>query len=159
VIEIETNAVEVGKALARYLAALPRVMFGVVQVWTAQVADQVRRAAPVDEGGLAASCSGEASAGPDGPDAVIVAAKEYAPPVEFGSVPHEIHARRGWVRHALCFPGKDGGLVFRQSVNHPGTKPQPFFFDSIDGSLPHLGTLANQSLDELGRQVGLDGER
>jgi hypothetical protein len=159
VVEIETNAGEVAKAVARYVAALPRVIFGVVQVWTAQVADLVRRNAPVDLGGLAASCSGEASSGADGPDAAIVAAKTYAPPVEFGSVPHEIHARRGWVRHALRFPSRDGGWVFRQSVNHPGTKPQPFFFDNIDGSLPHLGTLANQSLDELGRRVGLDGER
>jgi hypothetical protein len=48
--------------------------------------------------------------------------KPYAAPIDKGSAPHVIHARR---RKALAFLGS-GGMVFRRAVNHPGNKPYRF---------------------------------
>ena len=46
----------------------------------------------------------------------------YGPFVEFGTRPHQIKARPG---KALAFQGA-GGMVFRRSVNHPGSRPRPY---------------------------------
>jgi len=44
--------------------------------------------------------------------------QDYAPYVEWDTRPHVINAKPGgW----LAFRGKDGRMVFRKSVRHPGT--------------------------------------
>lgn len=151
---VETNAAEIAEALERYLSAVPRVVFGTLQSWTATTADLVRQKAPVDTGSLAASCNGKAADGSDGPVSTIVAAKDYAPPVEFGSVEHEVKPRRG---KYLRFPHRNGGWCFMTSVTIPAQDPQPFFFETINDALPELGSLAKESLGELADQVGLGG--
>jgi hypothetical protein len=154
VFSVETNAAEIAEALERYLSAVPRVVFGTLQSWTAIAADRVRQKAPVDTGSLAASCNGEATQAADGPVATIVAAKDYAPPVEFGSAEHEVTPKRG---KYLRFPHRDGGWCFMTSVTIPAQDPQPFFFGTINDALPELGGLAEESLGGLADQVGLGG--
>lgn len=48
----------------------------------------------------------------------------YAVIVEFGSQPHEIVAHGSGM---LRFTGRDGQVVFRKRVHHPGTRPYAFF--------------------------------
>lgn len=48
---------------------------------------------------------------------------DYADDVEFGTAPHVITPTDA---DALAFEGQDGELIFRQSVDHPGTPAQPF---------------------------------
>lgn len=54
---------------------------------------------------------------------------KYAPFHEFGTKPYEIRAKRV---KALRFIGRGGKSVFSKSVNHPGLKARPFFFNSWD---------------------------
>lgn len=68
---------------------------------------------------------------------------KYARYIEEGTKPHVIEARRApvlrffWTRHGMWFAGK--------KVNHPGTKPRPFFKHAgevggiqLERSLEHL---------------------
>jgi hypothetical protein len=50
-------------------------------------------------------------------------AKKYARPIEEGSRPHRIVARKA---KFLRFIGRDGAVVFRRSVNHPGNRAHWF---------------------------------
>ena len=56
----------------------------------------------------------------------------YAAAQEFGASPHQIYPRRArrlrffWERENKVFIGSVG-----QPVNHPGNKPQPFFFPTM----------------------------
>lgn len=45
--------------------------------------------------------------------------------LEFETAPHVIRAKNA---PALRFQGRDGGLISRESVNHPGTPAQPHIF-------------------------------
>lgn len=51
----------------------------------------------------------------------------YAAAIDGGARPHVIRARRA---KFLRFRGKDGALVFRRSVNHPGNKPYKFLWNA-----------------------------
>jgi len=155
-VRVESNAGEVAAAVARYADALPKVLQGAAELWTLQTEGEIKNASPSvhGEAGLRGAIHGEASKGSEGPDVTLVAAKDYAAPVEFGSRPHEILPRNKMV---LRFPGAGGGWQFASSVQHPGTTAQPFFFSTIEAQLPDLGNLCAESLDELARQSGLDG--
>jgi hypothetical protein len=59
--------------------------------------------------------------------AVIYANADYASFVEDGTAPHVIEPKPG--RKGLKFPvSGGGGYLIRRSVNHPGSRPHPFFF-------------------------------
>ncbi len=58
--------------------------------------------------------------------AEVYANKEYAGFVEFGTPPHVIEP--GPDRKALKFPVAGGGFGYARRVNHPGSKPHPYFF-------------------------------
>ncbi len=64
---------------------------------------------------------------------------KYAAIHEFGgsTPPHTIIAHKS---DNLMFIGKDGGLVFRESVNHPGSNipPRPFMKPAIDEAGPRM---------------------
>ena len=62
----------------------------------------------------------------------VFAGAEYAPDVEFGTAPHKISAKPGGT---LAFK-MNGKTVFAKSVNHPGTKAQPFLFPSWEAEVP-----------------------
>ncbi len=74
------------------------------------------------KGGLAQSIGWRPLA--DG--AEVYANKDYAGFVEFGTAPHVIEP--GPDRKALKFPVAGGGYGYARRVNHPGSKPHPFFF-------------------------------
>jgi len=57
--------------------------------------------------------------------ALVSANAEHGPFVEYGTAPHVIRPKAG--RKALKIP-VPGGYVLVKKVNHPGTKPLPFFF-------------------------------
>jgi len=57
----------------------------------------------------------------------IIGQADYAKFVEFGTKPHAILPKR---RKALKIPTPEG-YIFRKRVNHPGSKPYPFFFANL----------------------------
>jgi len=56
--------------------------------------------------------------------AEVYANAAYAGFVEFGTAPHVIELKPG--RKGLKIPGF--GYVFKKTINHPGSRPYPFFF-------------------------------
>ena len=86
--------------------------------------------APEDEGNLKNSINLDIKN--NGLSAEVAATAEYAADVEFGTKPHKITAKNG---KALAFK-KDGKTVFAKSVNHPGTKAQPFLFPAFKAQRP-----------------------
>lgn len=74
----------------------------------------------------------------------------YAPHVEFGTKPHPIVPRSRkslfWVRYAggaqvNRIRGKEATetvFTFARSVNHPGTRPQPFLNPALDAVKPRF---------------------
>lgn len=63
----------------------------------------------------------------------LIAAAPYAGFVEYGTKPHKIEAKGGMLRFEV-----GGSIIFRRSVNHPGTKPRPFMATSRDLVIPTL---------------------
>jgi hypothetical protein len=64
---------------------------------------------------------------PTDTSARIIAQADYAKYVEFGTKPHAILPKR---RKALKIPTPEG-YIFRKKVNHPGSKPYPYFFANL----------------------------
>jgi hypothetical protein len=75
---------------------------------------------------------------------------EYAPAVEFGSARHVI--RGDPLRFEV-----GGEVVFAQSVDHPGTDPQPFLRPALEAADRNLRTLAEgaTSVEDFTRRVAL----
>lgn len=72
-----------------------------------------------------------------GDSAEVFANAEYAPFVEFGTGPHVIEPKPG--RKGLKIPvSGGGGYIIRGKVNHPGSKPHPFFFADRDARMAHM---------------------
>lgn len=67
---------------------------------------------------------------------------EYAHIVAYGASAHVIEARPGG---ALRFPNQAGEIIYRRSVNHPGTPPNPWWTNAID-RLPQTGQRVWDSL-------------
>jgi hypothetical protein len=81
--------------------------------------------------------------------AIVEARTPYAAAVEFGSKPHVIRPKNGKV---LAWPGSAAGrrlsgrartnsgrMVFAASVNHPGTRAQPYLFPGAKAALGKSG--------------------
>jgi len=69
----------------------------------------------------------------------------YAHMVEFGTRPHVIKARSGSALHI--------GNSFPRSVNHPGTRPQPFVRPAFDSMAPQaLAAVAEQIRKRLTKE-------
>jgi len=83
---------------------------------------------------------------PEGDGAVVFAAAEYAPYVEFGTRPHVIRPRPG--RKALRF-FSNGEAIIRRRVKHPGTKPRPFFFADFESRKRSLLQAARETVAEV----------
>lgn len=72
-----------------------------------------------------------------GGSAEVYANAEYAAFVERGTCPHVIRPRSG--RKALKIPvSGGGGYIIRRSVNHPGSRPFPFFFADMSARNEHM---------------------
>jgi hypothetical protein len=74
--------------------------------------------------------------------------KGHARTLEGGSKPHVIRARSA---KALRFIGK-GGLVFRKSVNHPGTKPYRFLSRARDQASGSFHRGMSRRMAEIARR-------
>ena len=64
----------------------------------------------------------------------IIANKPYASFVNFGTRPHVIYPKKSKLLH-FKINGKD---VYAKYVNHPGTKPYPFFSNMVKEIIPLL---------------------
>jgi hypothetical protein len=85
--------------------------------------------------------------------AVIYANAAYAGYVEYGTDPHVIAPKDG--RKGLKIPVTGGGgYIIRRSVNHPGSKPHPFFFADLDGRQRHMQERAMRVLAVRMTQAG-----
>lgn len=71
--------------------------------------------------------------------ATVFVNADYAMPVEFGSRPHVIRPKD---RKALRFPVGGGGFGFAKVINHPGSKPHPFFFADRDNRVNNMHSAA-----------------
>lgn len=68
--------------------------------------------------------------------AEVFAQADYANYVEFGTRPHVIEPKPG--RKGLKIPvTTGGGFIIRRRINHPGSKPHPFFFADRDNREQH----------------------
>ncbi|AJE32517.1 hypothetical protein B842_03320 [Corynebacterium humireducens NBRC 106098 = DSM 45392] len=65
----------------------------------------------------------------------VIAEQDYALAVHEGTRPHVIRPRRV---KALTW-GKGAGRVFARSVNHPGSRPQPWLLNSARAEGTRLG--------------------
>lgn len=65
----------------------------------------------------------------------------YGAAVEHGSRPHEIRARNAKALHWVNAQGED---VFRRSVWHPGTSPQPYMRPSFEKAIAPLPEIVAQ---------------
>lgn len=85
----------------------------------------------------------------------IEAAANYAAHVEYGTEPHVIKARRQkamrWAVKGGTGPGasrlsgsprRGAAVVYAKSVQHPGTKAQPFMRPALDDVLKRAGSLS-----------------
>ena len=79
------------------------------------VEEQAARTAPRDQGQLSGSIKLRLTAD----SAIIAATASYAADVEYGTRPHVITAKNARVL-------TDGKNFFGKTVNHPGTKAQPY---------------------------------
>lgn len=100
--------------------------------------------APRDVGNLANSISTDID--PDGMGGEVGPTVDYGDDVEYGTQPHVIRARNGG---KLVFRGRDGGLVFVDEVNHPGTPPQPYMGPASDRHTPGL----ERALGDFGEDI------
>ncbi|HEU4544358.1 MAG TPA: hypothetical protein VFR23_24720 [Jiangellaceae bacterium] len=75
-------------------------------------------------------------------------AKPYAAPIDKGSRPHVIRARRGVLR----FTSSSGALVYRRQVNHPGNKPYRFLERASSKAGESFGRGMAQRMTAIARQ-------
>jgi hypothetical protein len=93
---------------------------------TAEVATTATTLAPVKTGNLRSSIQPRVEFGPLRGE--VEATAPYSLYVHEGTSPHPITPVNARV---LRFPTKAGTIVYAQSVNHPGTRPQPFLSDAL----------------------------
>ena len=68
--------------------------------------------------------------------AEVYANATYAPYVEYGTPPHTILPKAG--RKGLKIRVLGSGYIIRRKVNHPGSKPYPFFFTDLYNRQQHM---------------------
>lgn len=91
------------------------------------VQSTAKRDAPIKDGRLRGSITRDVKR-----DVAIVGTNvEYAPHIEYGTRPHIITVKNARVL-------SDGKQIFGRSVNHQGTKAQPFMRPAIDKNRKNL---------------------
>lgn len=95
---------------------------------------EAKERVPVDDGPLRASIRYVVQAIADGYTTIVGTNQEYAADVEFGTAPHTITANgSGYLRFTV-----DGEVIFRKSVDHPGTPAQPYLGPALDASRRYI---------------------
>jgi hypothetical protein len=95
--------------------------------------ERSQEAVPVDTGEL--QDSGELVVEETAGKVVFGYTADHAIPVEDGTEPHPITPDEA---DALVFEGDDGEPVFADSVDHPGTEPQPFMRPGFEAMVREL---------------------
>ena len=95
--------------------------------------ERSQAAVPVDTGEL--QDSGEVVVEETPGKVVFGYTADHAVPVESGTEPHPITPDEA---DALVFEGDDGEPVFADSVDHPGTEPQPFMQPGFEAMVREL---------------------
>ena len=103
--------------------------------------------APVDTGTLHTSIRFEKLSAEE---YVVGTGVEYAPDVEFGTQPHVITPTSA---EALAFEGRDGDLIFRSRVEHPGTPAQPYLRPALREHRSDLVQNIRQEISRVFRSV------
>lgn len=89
---------------------------------------------------------------PEALSASLVSTSKVARFLLNGTPPHTITARR---KDALRFVPAGGGVVFRRSVKHPGTKPRPYTTAEATVAEPRLATAVERAADSAASSAGL----
>lgn len=66
----------------------------------------------------------------------VKSTKKYSKSIEYGARPHLIQGKRGKM---LAFRGRDGRMVFRRKVKHPGNRAFRFLYNATDAAHRSLG--------------------
>lgn len=93
-------------------------------------AEAVSRAPTNKTVGLGGQLKGSITRALTKDNAVVGTNVEYAPYVEFGTRPHTITAKGKGL--------SDGVNFFGKTVNHPGTKAQPFLLPALTGNIKRI---------------------
>lgn len=112
--------------------------------------------APVNKGSGGGNLRQSIKSSKIGPAAhAVEAGASYAGYVNFGTKPHIIRARgKVLATSARNSPGwpnvsKKGYAIFGKTVNHPGTKAQPFFTDAIKEGEPFMNNEFEQAMKNV----------
>jgi hypothetical protein len=134
-VDIDTNLPSVLQALADP-ALLDRAAYAAAESYNDDIHDWIDsgRAFHAHTGALEQSINwrpaGQATAD-------VYAQAGYAGFVEKGTGPHVIEPKPG--RKGLKIPvGGGGGYIIRRKVNHPGSRPYPFFFADLENRKQHM---------------------
>ena len=120
------NTREYERGLRRFFGRMSDDVARAVDRTRIDVQNEARRRAPVDTGRLRSSIVSRAEGGGRSLGYVVGSNVNYAAAVEFGTAPHVIKPR---YKQALYWPGAAHPVA---SVNHPGTKAQPFLRPAIE---------------------------
>lgn len=134
---LEKAAANINKYTADKLDGIKRV----IAESTVSIQSDAVSLAPEDTGNLKNSINFNITN--KGLTGEVYAGAEYAPDVEFGTDPHKIVAKNG---KALAFK-KDGKTVFAKSVNHPGTRAQPFLFPAWEAEMPKFESAIRKEMN------------
>ncbi len=137
-VSVTADSAGVKKALATLEKRVPLAAKQEVATSALNIRFGAMQRCPVDTGRLRASISIEYVR--DGLGAEIGTEMQYAPYVEFGTKPHEIKPK---TKRALFWPGAAHPVA---SVQHPGTKAQPFLFPAWEEERPKLLTRIKERL-------------
>jgi hypothetical protein len=125
------SAKKLQDALKKYPEAASREMAKAIRDATLLLEGNVAKEAPVKTGNLRGRISHRISP----TRGEVFTTVKYAQAVHEGTRPHIIRPRRA---KALRFRGGDGKFIFAKSVNHPGTKGNPFFTRATEKTLPKI---------------------
>jgi len=106
-----------------------------------EVKNRVKTTAPVDKGNLKNNNYIEQK----GFAGIVYNTMEYAPDVEYGTKPHVILPKN---KSYLAFK-INGKWVRTKKVNHPGTKPQPFYRPALYNNTSLLLAKVNNEIRKL----------
>lgn len=120
------NTREYERGLRRFLGRMSDDVARAVERTRIDVQNEARRRAPVDTGRLRSSIVSRAEGGGRSLGYVVGSNVNYAADVEYGTAPHVIKPR---YKQALYWPGAAHPVA---SVNHPGTRAQPFLRPAIE---------------------------
>lgn len=117
------------------------------------VAIRARAIAPRQSGGLAESIEGRVEE--EGPRGVIAATARHAFIVHQGTKAHTALAKDS--KALTIYSGASGRPVLRKSMQHPGTKGQPFLTDAVEESKGPI--LSGLSGNERALKEAIEGAR